>query len=72
MTVIDFKKDIPVELKYTYVKYFDLECTTGYGGPNCTLQCPYPTYGDRCEKDCDCIEYLCDVSTGCSKRNTSR
>lgn len=38
----------------------------GYHGFNCTLQCPFPTYGIRCQKYCNCSKDLCDVSKGCS------
>lgn len=42
------------------------ECMQGYHGVNCTMQCPFPTYGIRCQKYCTCSKDLCDVSTGCS------
>ena len=44
--------------------YFE-ECP-GYTGPKCTLQCPYPTYGDKCQGYCDCDNDTCDISTGCT------
>lgn len=37
----------------------------GYHGVNCSIQCPFPTYGIRCQKYCTCSKDLCDVSTGC-------
>ena len=43
----------------------------GYFGENCSQQCPYPSYGIRCQGGfCDCDEDLCDVSTGCKIRTT--
>ena len=43
----------------------------GYFGENCTQQCPYPSYGIRCQGGfCDCDEDLCDVSTGCKIQTT--
>lgn len=42
-----------------------LECSTGYTGINCTEQCPFPTYGEICQKLCNCDSTLCDFSTGC-------
>lgn len=45
--------------------FFLLGCTQGYFGLNCTLQCPYPYYGDRCRRRCECDKDSCDVSTGC-------
>lgn len=41
------------------------ECMQGYHGVNCSIQCPFPTYGIRCQKYCTCSRDLCDVSTGC-------
>lgn len=37
----------------------------GYHGVNCSIQCPFPTYGIRCQTYCTCSRDLCDVSTGC-------
>ena len=45
-------------------------CQPGYGGPNCTSFCPYPTYGDRCQGICDCDNNSCDVTTGCRTPTT--
>nr|XP_022290204.1 cell death abnormality protein 1-like [Crassostrea virginica] len=46
-------------------------CMPGYFGENCSQQCPYPSYGIRCQGGfCDCDEDLCDVSTGCKIRTT--
>ena len=42
-----------------------VECMPGYLGPNCTLSCPYPTYGEQCEGHCDCSKPSCDIATGC-------
>lgn len=42
-----------------------LECNIGYTGINCEDQCPYPTYGEICQKVCSCDSTLCDFSTGC-------
>lgn len=37
----------------------------GYAGWNCSIPCPYPTYGERCLGFCDCYKDLCDMSMGC-------
>ena len=47
-----------------------LECSRGYHGPNCTIQCPYPTYGDGCQGICDCDNDTCDFTTGCTLLTT--
>lgn len=49
---------------------FFLECLPGYIGLNCTIKCPYPTYGSRCKRFCECSNYTCDVSTGCRSFTT--
>ena len=40
----------------------------GYYGENCSFQCPYPTYGKRCQGKCVCDKDMCDISTGCKIR----
>lgn len=47
------------------IEYMLLECSIGYTGINCQEQCPYPTYGEICQKICSCNRSLCDFSTGC-------
>nr|XP_034333986.1 protein draper-like [Crassostrea gigas] len=44
-------------------------CTPGYSGVNCSFPCPYPSYGVECQQSCNCIQDLCDVSTGCMNSN---
>ena len=44
--------------------YFE-ECGPEYSGPNCTILCSYPTYGDECQGICACDKKTCDISTGC-------
>lgn len=36
------------------VYYVLLGCMLGYSGQNCTIKCPYPTFGDECQRYCDC------------------
>lgn len=47
-----------------------LECTPGYTGPNCTAQCPYPTYGFACQGFCNCSKDTCNMSWGCISSTT--
>ena len=47
-----------------------LECHPGYNGQHCTIQCPYPTYGELCQGYCNCRKENCDVSTGCRAPTT--
>lgn len=44
----------------------------GYIGKNCTIVCPYPTYGYVCQGFSDCDEDMCDVSTGCEPITTGK
>lgn len=37
----------------------------GYVKHNCTETCPYPSYGEGCQKICNCSKNACDLSTGC-------
>lgn len=52
---------------YIIALYLQLyqECMAGYVGWNCSMPCPYPTYGWGCQGSCDCYEDLCHVSMGC-------
>ncbi|XP_078310685.1 uncharacterized protein LOC144618483 [Crassostrea virginica] len=47
-----------------------IECSPGYSGTNCSIQCPYPTYGYGCQGICDCDKDICDISTGCTLLTT--
>lgn len=58
-----------VWLNYTDL-FFYLGCMPGYSGVNCSFSCPYPSYGVECQKSCNCIRDLCDVSTGCKQTTT--
>ncbi|XP_062602666.1 uncharacterized protein LOC134264389 [Saccostrea cucullata] len=48
-----------------------IPCKTGFVGLNCTRKCPYPTYGDECQKNCACTKDLCNFSTGCEIKFTT-
>lgn len=37
----------------------------GYHGPNCSMACRYPNYGNGCQSGCLCGEDQCDPITGC-------
>lgn len=40
-------------------------CRTGYIGKYCETECPYPTFGDRCQLQCLCEQKHCDIVRGC-------
>ncbi|XP_056014143.1 uncharacterized protein LOC125677990 isoform X2 [Ostrea edulis] len=46
-------------------------CPIGYYGHNCSLPCRYPSYGERCQKECNCTVEYCINDKGCiNKTNT--
>ena len=61
---------LPVINKFLIITFWGKVCMSGYFGRNCSLQCPYPTFGKRCQGKCDCEQDLCDVSTGCKIQST--
>ena len=63
-------KNNSITLYESSVFSFLSECSPGYCGLNCTFPCPYPVYGDRCQRICDCDKNSCDVSTGCRTPTT--
>ncbi|XP_062582475.1 multiple epidermal growth factor-like domains protein 10 [Saccostrea cucullata] len=46
-------------------KTFTDGCLHGYTGPDCKLQCRYPSFGVNCQEECDCQEEYCNFITGC-------
>lgn len=56
-------------LNKTYLFSY-LECKPGYSGMNCSIPCRYPLYGVECQKSCNCVKDLCDVSVGCQQTTT--
>lgn len=62
-----FKKHF---ISYSFNFFLKLECTPGYTGPNCTAQCPYPTYGFACQGFCNCSNDTCNMSWGCISSTT--
>ncbi|XP_078314489.1 uncharacterized protein LOC144619682 [Crassostrea virginica] len=44
-------------------------CSIGFYGPNCTIKCPFPTYGKDCQLDCRCSKSLCSHVDGCNTSN---
>ena len=46
------------------------ECMPGSFGTNCTLICPFPTYGKKCQNICHCDNKTCNAITGCTTQTT--
>ncbi|XP_056003004.1 uncharacterized protein LOC125661495 [Ostrea edulis] len=42
-----------------------IKCSSGYLGLNCSKVCPYPTYGERCSRKCNCERHTCHHEVGC-------
>lgn len=53
--------------KLLYNSIFFPDCSPGYTGIECTLQCPYPLFGKDCQKLCKCLETECSFVSGCLK-----
>lgn len=45
--------------------YLYSACKEGYTGKNCTLACPFPSYGLNCQSACGCSDEDCNYVTGC-------
>ncbi|XP_062615702.1 multiple epidermal growth factor-like domains protein 10 [Saccostrea cucullata] len=41
------------------------ECKPGYYKHNCSTQCPYPAYGEKCHQKCNCDKSSCNFMNGC-------
>ncbi|XP_062573235.1 multiple epidermal growth factor-like domains protein 11 isoform X2 [Saccostrea cucullata] len=41
------------------------ECPAGFTGLNCSVMCGYPSYGEKCEKSCECLQEDCNFQLGC-------
>nr|XP_022289120.1 uncharacterized protein LOC111101104 [Crassostrea virginica] len=44
-----------------------VECQQGYLGVNCSKMCPFPTFGNKCSKNCTCEKEMCNFQIGCKK-----
>ena len=45
-----------------------VECNVGYVGKNCSMPCPYNSYGKLCQMTCTSTKDECDLIRGCEKR----
>lgn len=52
-------------LGFNFPKINFLGCNDGYHGPDCLLQCRYPSYGKKCQRMCNCSSLECNHITGC-------
>lgn len=43
------------------------DCAPGYFWMNCSKTCPFPLYGNSCNRSCPCNETECDFKDGCRK-----
>lgn len=70
------KKCYSIEFLLTQLKIFYslsfLACMEGFIGGNCSDLCPYPYYGQECQKRCNCSKDMCDVSIGCTGFDTGK
>ena len=48
-----------------------IECPAGFLGDNCSISCPYPSYGKLCNHMCGCAKSSCHHVYGCSITTSS-
>lgn len=48
-----------------------IECPAGFLGDNCSISCPYPSYGTLCNQMCGCSKSSCHHVFGCSINTSS-
>ncbi|XP_052681384.1 uncharacterized protein LOC128162258 [Crassostrea angulata] len=81
--LILFQPVVPIDSKFCNGINGKLECCTGYKlnlernncipcdrgflGENCVTKCPYPTYGEDCQSECNCNVSYCDHVSGCTE-----
>ena len=54
--------------KYLFnVSKYIKACPPGYYGNNCSVQCPFPSFGLKCLEECNCSHSECDPDLGCRK-----
>ncbi|XP_052681383.1 multiple epidermal growth factor-like domains protein 6 [Crassostrea angulata] len=44
-----------------------IHCEKGYNGTNCSMICPYPSFGQNYKSNCNCILKDCDHRYGCNR-----
>lgn len=42
-----------------------IECPLGYKDGNCEQPCEFPSFGEDCQKKCNCTHEICDHISGC-------
>ncbi|XP_062618428.1 cell death abnormality protein 1-like isoform X2 [Saccostrea cucullata] len=47
-------------------------CKIGFSGPNCENTCRYPSYGKRCQHECNCTQEFCDFVSGCQNSSACK
>ncbi|XP_056016989.1 protein draper-like [Ostrea edulis] len=60
-----FFRDCCPDSKWDERKASCVECSLGFTGVNCSLQCKYPYFGKGCHGICNCSNTTCDPGIGC-------
>lgn len=47
-------------------------CDRGFRGEKCDIKCPYPTYGEDCQSECNCNVTYCDHVSGCTESSEGK
>lgn len=56
----------PSDIKYNAATK---RCLNGYTGSYCRQKCPYPHYGARCQRRCQCSRHICSHINGCAHQS---
>lgn len=59
------KSEIPNYHTSILILHEFVGCPTGYFGQNCSKPCVYPSFGERCQGECNCTDEMCNIITGC-------
>lgn len=59
------KSEIPNYHTSILILHDFVGCPTGYFGQNCSKPCVYPSFGERCQGECNCTDEMCNIITGC-------
>lgn len=62
---IMFRRIPGLVIPYSLYIHYCLACLPGRFGENCSIPCRYPSYGSKCQKECNCKESHCSSVTGC-------
>lgn len=63
------KSEFPNYHASILILHYFVGCPVGYFGQHCSKPCVYPSFGERCQRECNCTEEICNIITGCEGFN---